>query len=312
MDVQQILERLLADKEETKADMRQMMADMKADREERKAWREKIEARTKATLAETEAIRARAKALRDERTEANPEKEEASPQETGEWIEETPVELQIVEVSIDTRTEKLEELSERQEIPMEGAAAASLEQDPKEMESGSERREVPKKEVAGKSSRVTKKRPRGRRTAAGRRVKPTKLIRGDGESRKKLVVACRKVSCRAAVAWRERNLSRKIRIQVNGGSRQRLGAAGIIVTLRAKLARRKGTFAKRDPTRDSVEQGACKEQAFGERHRTDPTGSQGVKNQTRNKAGRRTSRQLVGKKQGQSKDMKKGIRFKLK
>jgi hypothetical protein len=94
-------------------------------------------------------------------------------------------------------------------------------------------------------------------------VKPTKLIRGDGESRKKLVAACRKVSCCAALAWRKRNLVRDIRTQGNCGPRQGLCAAGILVTLRARLAQRKGTFAR--------------------------------KNKTRNHAGRRTSRQPFGK-----------------
>jgi hypothetical protein len=128
-------------------------------------------------------------------------------------------------VSLGTRTKKLEEKSEQQEVPKEEAAVANLEceeQCPKEMEanfitcrtetmvceeettvesqenkeptsremeSEAERREVPTEEAAVESSRVTKKRHRGRRIAAGRRVKPTKLIRKDGESRKKLVAA---------------------------------------------------------------------------------------------------------------------------
>jgi hypothetical protein len=50
-----------------------------------------------------------------------------------------------------------ENVTERQEIPEEGAAVASLEQGPKEVESEVERREVPTEEVAVKSSRVTKK-----------------------------------------------------------------------------------------------------------------------------------------------------------
>jgi hypothetical protein len=130
------------------------------------------------------------------------------------------------------------------------------------VESEADRREVSKEEVAEKSSRVTKKPHRGQRIGAGRRVKPTKLNRGDGESRKKLVATCRKVSRRATVAWRKRPIVRDIRTQGNCGRRQELGAAGIMVTLRAKLARRKGTFAG--------------------------------KNQIRDKAGRKASRQTIG------------------
>jgi hypothetical protein len=51
-----------------------------------------------------------------------------------------------------------------------------------------------------------------------------------------------------------------------------------MVTLRARLALRKGTYGQKDPTRDSVERGACKGWAFGEDHHTKPKGSQGVKN----------------------------------
>jgi hypothetical protein len=112
--------------------------------------------------------------------------------------------------------DRIENGMERQEILKEGAAVASMEckeQGPKDMESGAERQKVPMEEAAVKSSRVPKKRQRGQHIAAGRRVKPTKLTRGDCESRKKLVAACRKVSRCAAVAWRRRNIFRDIRTQ---------------------------------------------------------------------------------------------------
>jgi hypothetical protein len=67
-----------------------------------------------------------------------------------------------------TRSEKIqrqtENVTERQEIPKEGAAVASLEQGPKEMEPRAERQIIPAEEVAVKSLR-TKKRPRGRHIA---------------------------------------------------------------------------------------------------------------------------------------------------
>jgi hypothetical protein len=144
-----------------------------------------------------------------------------------------------------------------------------------DVESEAGRQKAPTEEAAVKSSGITKKRHRGRHTAAGWSAKPKKWTHGDCGSRGRFVAACRKVS---AVAWCRRNIFRDIRTPGNCGSRQELGATGIMVTLRARLARRKGTFARKDPTRDSVEQGACKVRAFGERHRTKPTGSQGVKN----------------------------------
>jgi hypothetical protein len=174
---------------------------------------------------------------------------------------------------------RVENVMERQEIPKEGAAVASLECNGlKKLESRGERREVPTEEAAVKSSGITKKQHRGQYIAAGRCIKPTKLTRGDCGSRGRLVAACRKVSRRAAVAWHRRNIFRDIRTQGNCGLRQELGAAGIMVTLRVRLAQHKGTFAMKDPTRDYVEQGACKERAFGKRHHTKPTGSQGIKN----------------------------------
>jgi hypothetical protein len=115
---------------------------------------------------------------------------------------------------------------ERQEIPKEGVAVASLEcieQGPKEMESGAERQMVPTEGAARKSSGITKKRHSGRRMAAGRRAKPKKPTRGDCGSRGRFVAACRKVSRRAAVAWRRRNIFRDIGTQGNCGPRQELG-----------------------------------------------------------------------------------------
>jgi hypothetical protein len=63
----------------------------------------------------------------------------------------------------------------------------------------------------------------------------------------------RKVSRCATVPWRKSTIFRDIRIQGYGGPRQELGAAVIMVNLCARLARRKGTFARKDPIRDSVE-----------------------------------------------------------
>jgi hypothetical protein len=134
---------------------------------------------------------------------------------------------------------QIEKIMERQEIPKEGAPVASLEckeQGPKELESRAERQMVPTKEAAVKFSRVMKKWHRGQHMAAGQRVTPTKLTRGDCESRKKLVAACRKVSHRATVAWRKRTIFGDIRTQGNCRPREVVTAAGKIMTLHAELA----------------------------------------------------------------------------
>jgi hypothetical protein len=269
----QMLERLLAIQEKAQAEMRaKMKVDRKVDREEMISNQAKIEANMQEIVVEMKADRdahvqeivaktvsaieekmeAAVHSIRSERdgkiqrrsknvtkrqgipkqgaAVASLECKELSPQEITERIEKTQAELQTVEVSLDTRTKKLEEKSEHQEIPKEKAAV--------------------------KSSRITKKRHRGRRIAAGRRVKPTKLPRGDCESRKKLVVACMKVSCRAAAAWRKRNLVRDIRTQGNGVPRKELAATGRRRTRCTGIAQQKEHGPqKKDETRWHQEPG---------------------------------------------------------
>jgi hypothetical protein len=232
--------------------MREMMAEAEAERKADQAKAEANMERQIGSLAsnmntDKEEMKADQKMM-----EENQAKAEANLVDMKESLKETMrVAVSVIEGKMEvivhsTRFEwdkkiqrRNENVTERQEIPKEGVAVARLEceeQGPKEMEPGAERQLVPAEEVAVKSSR-TKKRPRGRRIAVGRRIKPTKLIRGDGESRRKLVAACRKVSRCATVAWRRRNIFRDIRTQGNFGPRQELGAAGVMVTLRAKLAR---------------------------------------------------------------------------
>jgi hypothetical protein len=69
--------------------------------------------------------------------------------------------------------------------------------------------EVPREDAAVMPVRGLRKQRRGRRQAAGRREEPEKLNRGICGSREKLAAACRKVSRRATVAWRRRNVLTK-------------------------------------------------------------------------------------------------------
>jgi hypothetical protein len=142
---------------------------------------------------------------------------------------------------------------EWQEIPKEGSAVASLEwkeQGPKELEAGAKCQEVLTEKDAVKSSKLTRKRPRGRYIAAGRRVKPTKLTRGECESRRKLFATCRKVFRHAAVEWCRKNFFRDIRTERNCGPREE-----VTMTLRAGLTRRKGTFVRIFGPRKMVDHG---------------------------------------------------------
>jgi hypothetical protein len=58
----------------------------------------------------------------------------------------------------------------------------------------------------------------------------------------------------AILAWRKRNILRKPWTQRNCGLRKEVTAAGIKVTCRAGVARRKRDFVRKYPTRDTVEQ----------------------------------------------------------
>jgi hypothetical protein len=63
-------------------------------------------------------------------------------------------------------------------------------------------------DAAVKSSGTMKKRQWGQQLAAERHGEPKELTRGNCGSRRKLAAACRKVSRRARVAWRKRNIDR--------------------------------------------------------------------------------------------------------
>jgi hypothetical protein len=69
-----------------------------------------------------------------------------------------------------------------------------------------------------------------------------------------LAAACRKVSRRATVAWRKKNILRKSWTQRNCGLPKEVTAAGIKVTRRAVVARSKSNFVRKYSTRNIVEQ----------------------------------------------------------
>jgi hypothetical protein len=70
--------------------------------------------------------------------------------------------------------------------------------------------EVPREDAAVMLVIRLRKQRTGRKQDAGRREEPEKLNRGICGSREKLAAACRKVSRRATVAWRRRNVLRQI------------------------------------------------------------------------------------------------------
>jgi hypothetical protein len=90
--------------------------------------------------------------------------------------------------------------------------------------------EVPREDAAVMPVRGLRKQRRGRKQAAGRRKEPKELNRGICGSREKLAAACKKVSRRATVAWRRRNILRKSWTRRSCGLRKEVTAAGMRIT----------------------------------------------------------------------------------
>jgi hypothetical protein len=235
----------------------------------REQMRERMDANTKATLATLEManeiredIQARTKAMEDKRMKAeiyacisdikNDRNETTAYQDA--------MEANLVKMEPNPG-EKVAAV-ELQEIPNEDVAIYSLRKYRKEtmacqgtmdarLESESEHREVPNEDAVLEPAKGRKMRRRGRKQAAGRRGEPKELTVGECGSRKQLAAACRKVSRRATVAWRKRNIFRKSRTQGNCGPRQEL-AAGRNMTRRAGMAQREGNLVREYSTRDNI------------------------------------------------------------
>jgi hypothetical protein len=132
--------------------------------------------------------------------------------------------------------------------------ATETKTNPGMIQSIEEHQEIPKGEAAGKPVRVPRKRSRVRNMAAEGRQKRKERTRGNRGSRRKLSVACSKVSRREKVAWRKRYLIRKMGTLEMYGLCKEFATAGIRTTRCAEVARCK----ERSTERPSVEQGRRK------------------------------------------------------
>jgi hypothetical protein len=157
------------------------------------------------------------------------------------------------------------------------ACLDSQEPNPEDMKSEVEHREVPTEEAAVKSTGTMMKRHRGRHLAAGRRGEPKKLTRGDCGSRRKLAAACMKVSRRSIVAWRKRNVFRKMLTQGNCKSRKRLTVAGRRMTRCAGVSWLRRGVVKKDCTRANVVQEIRRGRTFGRRRQPKPECCKGIR-----------------------------------
>jgi hypothetical protein len=91
-----------------------------------------------------------------------------------------------------------------------------------DMKSEAEHREIPTEHTAVESGKAPKKMYWDWHLAAGRPGKPKERTRGNCGSRRKFAASRRRMTCRAGVAWRERNVVRKNRIRdkVERGTRR--------------------------------------------------------------------------------------------
>jgi hypothetical protein len=126
------------------------------------------------------------------------------------------------------------------------------------MQSTEEHQEFAKKDAAVMPVGEPRKRRRVRNLAAERRQKQKERIRITCESRRKSAASCRKVSRRATVAWRKRNLVRKIEIPDNCEPWKRWTVTGRKTTSRTTVAWRSENFVRKNWIRNQAKRGIPK------------------------------------------------------
>jgi hypothetical protein len=142
--------------------------------------------------------------------------------------------------------------------------ATKTEPDPGTMQSVEEHQEIPKEDAAVKPVGGLSKRRTDRNLAAGRRQKPKRRIQANCESKRRSAAACRKVFRRARVAWRKRNVVRRIETEKNYGPRKRLTVTGRKATSRATVAWHSENVVRKDCASDQAQQGTPKQRKDGE------------------------------------------------
>jgi hypothetical protein len=173
------------------------------------------------------------------------------------------------------------------------------------MQSVEEHLEIPQEETVVTPVGEPRKRRRVRKRKEG--------TRGTCESRRKLTVAGRKVSRRATVAWRERNLVRKIWIQDNCEPWKRWTITGRNTTSRATVAWRSENVVRKNWIRNQAKRGTPKRRKDGERlwkclEYSNGIRSRGVEEHIHLRKGRKTAKNIGGRRghQQQLKSMGNG------
>jgi hypothetical protein len=245
-------------------------ADRKAYREDLKEMKDEIKEEMKSTVsAIEEKLETAINSIRPELKDVN-----NLTQYLCKEVTETQVDLQVVKTSFETRTKGMkntrEEMVACQET-MEARLEGKEEPASEEMKPEVAHEEVPKEDAAVMPVRGLRKQRRGQKHAAGRREEPEKLNRGICGPRENLAATCRKVSRRATVAWRRRNILRKFWTRRSCRLRKEVAAARVRIT-RCSGHRRKGR------NKDGVERETHKGPTERNGHWRGPVCENGIRN----------------------------------
>jgi hypothetical protein len=124
------------------------------------------------------------------------------------------------------------------------ADTEKTEPDPEMMQSAEEHQEISTEDTAVMLVGEPRKRRRVWYLVAESHRKRKDRTQGNHGSRRKSTAACRKVSCHAKVAWRNRNIVRNNSTQKRCGPPKELNAARMRMACHAKVARHKGNIGK--------------------------------------------------------------------
>jgi hypothetical protein len=259
MEIQQVMEILAEIRADRKADQEKAGASRQADRELLKGI---MDANAKSIRQDIKFSQAEIRSTIDawitnitdaqkkmtacqEVTRANPEKIEPN---SGE--EETVMELQEIPKE-EVAVHSLRTCRSKTEASQEDTEAKP---EPGMMQSVEEHQEIPKEEATVMPVGEPRKQHRDQNLAAGRRHKPKRRIQASCESRSRLTVAGKKITCRATVAWCKRNVFRRIVTQGNCGARSTLTATEIMMTRHAGVAWPSEKLVRKDQTRKQAEE----------------------------------------------------------
>jgi hypothetical protein len=192
-----------------------LLATLEADREERRVGQERLR---KEIETEREEMKAAMQSMRSEL-------DEAIQHRTENIFHIFEHDKRILQSESTTRIDKTEEKLQTAEVSL-FAVKTKPEMTPKQ--------EAPVEDAVLKPVKGRKKRHRGQKQAAERCEEPNELTRGIFGSRRKLAAACRKVSRRATVARRRRDVFVIERAQNQDGYKKKCVADPGRMTRRAR------------------------------------------------------------------------------